>query len=115
MKQVILVRTDLKMSKGKMAVQVAHAAVSSVYRGGLTADLISMWKADGMPKTVVKVDSEEQLKALVQLALKAKLNTGFITDAGKTQFNGVATITCGWIGPNEEAKVDLITDKLKLL
>lgn len=115
MKQVILIRTDLRMSKGKMIAQGAHASVSGSMKLGVYFENISLWKAEGMPKIILKVDSEAQLKALVQLALKAKLNAGFITDAGKTTFNGVATVTCGWIGPNEDVKVDLITDRLPLL
>ena len=103
------------MSKGKMLVQAAHASVTGAIRDQANYESVSMWRADGMAKVVLKVDSEEQLKALIKLALFNKLNAGFITDAGKTEFKGVATVTSGWIGPHEDCQIDLITDKLKLL
>ncbi len=112
LKQVILVREDLNMPKGKLAVQVAHASVDAVLKSG--KKIVNLWKSQGMKKVCLKVDD---LKALQEYMDKGKvqgITTSTITDAGKTVFSG-PTITCGAIGPEFSEKIDLVTSELKTL
>ncbi|MCD6483157.1 MAG: peptidyl-tRNA hydrolase [Candidatus Aenigmarchaeota archaeon] len=111
-KQAIVVRKDIRMGKGKLAAQVAHAS--------LQAFLISdektrnEWLSEGAKKVVLKVSSLKTLLNLYEKAKKLKLPVVIIRDAGKTQVNK-GTITCIGIGPEREDKIDKITGKLKLL
>lgn len=112
MKQVILVIMSLKMDKGKLATQVAHAAVEAVLKS--PKDKIEEWNSQGMKKVVLKV---QDLKELLDLKKKAdilKLKTALITDAGKTFFDKPTT-TCLAIGPDDDKEIDKITNHLKLL
>jgi PTH2 family peptidyl-tRNA hydrolase len=111
-KQVILVRSDLKLTKGKIAAQAAHAAVEATHRAD--KDVVKEWRSQGMPKIAVKVESKEDLLKHIQFAKDAGLVTATITDAGKTCV-APGTMTCGAIGPAEEESIDRITAELKLL
>ncbi|MFP4523427.1 MAG: peptidyl-tRNA hydrolase Pth2 [Candidatus Nanoarchaeia archaeon] len=126
-KQVILVRSDLKLPKGKLAAQAAHAAVdatlkqlngargSSVGRGRQSgSDIVFVWKNQGMKKVALKVVDEKELYTYVQQAKDAGLVTAIITDAGKTVV-APGTVTCAAIGPNSESAVNTIVGGLKLL
>ena len=112
MKQVILVRSDLKMPKGKLAVQVAHASVEAVL--GSSKDKVDEWKKSGMKKIVLKVVDKEDLMYYLKKAKSYKLKTGLVTDAGKTFFD-THTTTCCAIGPDEEGKIDVVTGELKMI
>lgn len=112
MKQVILVRLDLKMSKGKTATQVSHASVETVQKSAQSK--LQEWKSVGSKKVVLKVKDEKELIKYQKLAQKAKLKTALITDAAKTHFKE-PTKTCLAIGPDDSKKIDKITGKLKLL
>lgn len=112
MKQVILVRQDLKLSKGKLAVQVAHASVDCVLKS--LRSKVDGWRKEGMKKVVLKVKDIEELYKFIQAANNAGLVTALITDAGLTQL-APGTTTCLCIGPDEDEKIDDITGKLKLL
>ena len=111
-KQVILIRADLKLPKGKIAAQAAHASVTAT----LKADKLNVryWALQGMKKIVVKVIDEKDLYKYIQQAKDKGLTTSVITDAGKTVV-APGTVTCGAIGPNEEEAVDIITEKIPLL
>ncbi len=111
-KQVIVVRNDLKMPKGKLAVQSSHASVQGV----LNSDdkIVDEWISEGSKKSVLKVKDKDELLEIKKKAEAAKLKTALITDAGKTFFEG-PTITCLAIGPDKEEKIDKITGKLKLV
>ena len=111
-KQVILVRLDLKMPKGKLAVQVAHASVDAVLKS--SARKVEAWKDEGMKKVVLKVENLTELRKYQQLAKQEKLFASLITDAGRTFF-GTSTTTCLGIGPDEEDKIDKVTAKLKMV
>ncbi len=111
-KQVIVLRTDLEIGKGKLAAQAAHASVESVLRSD--AKTVQKWRESGAKKVVLKVDSESELKKIQQQAAKAKLISVLISDAGLTQLKP-GTKTAVGIGPDNEAKIDKITGKLKLL
>ena len=96
LKQVILVRTDLKMPKGKMAVQVAHASLEAALK--VDDRILSSWKREGMKKVVLKVENKEELNKYLRKARALGIRTSLITDAGKTFFE-TKTTTCGAIGP----------------
>ena len=112
LKQVILVRNDLKMPKGKLAAQAAHASVDSVLKS--KKKIIKYWKSQGMKKVCLKVLDIKELSFYLEKAQESGLITSMITDAGKTVFHQ-PTITCGAIGPDTSEKIDRITDKLKML
>ena len=100
-KQVILIRDDLKLSKGKLAVQVAHASVDCVLKSQKSK--VDMWKKEGMKKVALKVKDLSELHKFLQLANNEGLITSLITDAGMTQIPS-GTTTCLGIGPDEEKK-----------
>ncbi|MBW9140662.1 MAG: peptidyl-tRNA hydrolase Pth2 [Candidatus Aramenus sp.] len=116
---VVMVRSDLKLGKGKIAAQVAHAAVTLVLeiiegKNEKWKEWLFRWIEEGQPKIVVKVDSLVQLNERLQKARAKGLPTTVIMDAGKTQVEP-GTITCGGIGPAEDSLIDEITGDLKLL
>jgi PTH2 family peptidyl-tRNA hydrolase len=111
-KQVILVRQDLDLPKGKLAVQVAHASVEAVHRSN--EDIIKKWRLEGMKKVVLKIKNLEDMHKYKQLAQRAGLVTAVITDAGLTTVPP-GTTTCVAIGPAEEEKIDDITGELGML
>ncbi|HSU72942.1 MAG TPA: peptidyl-tRNA hydrolase Pth2 [Candidatus Binatia bacterium] len=111
-KQVILVRDDLKLSKGKMSAQVAHAAVDAVTLSD--AEDVTKWREQGMKKSVLKVKDLVELMDYEQKAQKSGLVVAVVTDAGHTHLNP-GTITCLAIGPHDEKRIDLVTGKLKLM
>ncbi len=120
-------RKDLNMRKGKMVSQGAHAAVANIMQAGtidendvFTIDLkehkeLKAWLQSNYKKICLGADSELELVALFEKAKEMGLNCSLITDSGLTEFNGVATITCCAIGPNEDSSIDNITKGLKLL
>jgi PTH2 family peptidyl-tRNA hydrolase len=112
MKQAILVRQDLKLPKGKLAAQVAHASVEATLRSD--KDKIRAWHKEGMAKIVLKVASLKELHKYVQLAKEGGLTTAIISDAGKTVV-APGTTTCAAIGPDEDDDVDAVISELKLL
>ena len=112
MKQVILVRQDLKLPKGKMSAQCAHAAVEAVLRSD--KDKVKEWRSSGSGKIVVKVDNKEELYKYNQMAKDLRLTTALITDAGKTVI-APGTDTCVAIGPDDDDQIDKITRNLKLV
>ena len=111
-KQVILVRKDLKMPKGKLATQVAHASVEAVLES--ENKKVELWKQEGMKKIVLKVEDEKELMKYFRMAKDLKLKTSIIKDAGKTFFKE-PTITCMAIGPDEETKIDKVSMSLKMI
>jgi PTH2 family peptidyl-tRNA hydrolase len=112
LKQVILVRTDLKLPKGKLAAQAAHASVEAV----LNSDnkIVQEWRSEGMKKSVLKVTDDKELKSFFIKAKEENLKVALINDAGRT-FLKPGTTTCLGIGPDEEEKIDSVTGSLKLL
>jgi len=115
MKQAIVVRTDLKMGKGKVAAQVAHASLSAAEAAqGRRPAWYQGWKGEGQAKVVLKVDSEASLMDLFLKAKSAGLPASLIEDRGLTQVEP-GTVTCLGIGPAPDPDIDGITGKLKLL
>lgn len=114
-KQVILIRTDLKMSRGKTAVQVAHAAVSAAEKARQHHDAWwRAWLGEGQKKVVVKVKSLEELLAHHQKAQRLRLPSEVIQDRGLTEVPP-GTVTAVGIGPAPSVEVDKITGNLPLL
>jgi PTH2 family peptidyl-tRNA hydrolase len=111
-KQAIVVRTDLNLGKGKLAAQVAHAAVGSMKEANGYA--VRSWQREGGKKVVLKVAGMRRLSSLRKKAKSLKLPNYLVRDAGLTQLKP-GTVTCLGIGPAEEEKIDEITKKLKLL
>jgi peptidyl-tRNA hydrolase, PTH2 family len=114
-KQVIVVRTDLKMGKGKLAVQVAHAAVSSAEQARkYKKSWFESWLGENQAKICVKVDSEKELGILKGKIDEAGIPNSLIQDAGLTQLEP-GTTTCLGIGPLPSDLADRYTGELKLL
>ena len=136
-KQVIIIRKDLKMRKGKAIAQGAHAAMKVLLdRASILkiAEDSKIWADEWMwqfqlnekepfynwikgsfTKIVVGVDSLEELEELELKAIKDGILTAKIMDQGRTEFHGKRTITALAIGPEFSSKLDKITGNLKLL
>jgi PTH2 family peptidyl-tRNA hydrolase len=112
-KLVVLVRTDLGMGLGKLAAQVAHAAVAAALAAQGSRDFRA-WLEEGQPKVVLSVSGADQLSAIAAAADAAGLPVHVIRDAGRTQLVP-GTPTCCGVGPAESARVDAITGGLSLL
>lgn len=124
-KQVIVMRKDLGMRKGKMIAQGAHASLKVLTDRRLTSDehtysisltpALAAWLTGRFTKVCVSVDSEAALVAVVERAKAANVPVALIVDAGKTEFHGVPTKTCCAVGPAWTDEVDAITGELPLL
>ncbi|MBN2014506.1 MAG: peptidyl-tRNA hydrolase [Candidatus Altiarchaeota archaeon] len=110
MKQVIVVRKDLRLSKGKLAAQVAHAAVEAAEKSKWRKE----WMRDMQKKSVLGCSNLEELMGIYEEAKKTGLPVSLISDAGRTEIPP-GTVTCVGIGPAPEEDIDKITGKLKLL
>jgi len=111
-KQVILVREDLKLPKGKLSSQVAHASVDSALKSD--KKIIELWKKEGGKKVILKVKDEKELFKYKQMAEDLGLKTALIQDAGHTVLEP-GTITCLGIGPDLDEKIDKVSGKLKMM
>jgi PTH2 family peptidyl-tRNA hydrolase len=130
-KQIIVVRKDLKMRKGKISAQVAHASMkvildhmSKTYMGDISTTFtltvynhtsLHDWLLGQFTKVVVGCNSIEELLNLKHEAEKRNIWNTLIKDSGKTEFHGIPTYTCLAIGPDLSWKIDDITKHLKLL
>lgn len=129
-KQVIIIRKDLNMRKGKMIAQGSHASMAvvlnEIYKQR-NEDIVEVqgswekgnpfhsWLSGSFTKICVSVNSLEELLEIKKKADEAGLPNALIIDAGFTEFNGVPTETCMAIGPANADDIDLITGNLKLL
>ena len=135
-KQVIVIRKDLKMRRGKEIAQGSHASMaflSNRIRKELdqkhplpwagTVKLLDVlhlseqeieWIKNSFAKVTVRVNSEEELMEVKQKAEDEGLVCELIVDSGKTEFDGVPTPTCIAIGPDDAEKIDKVTGDLKL-
>ncbi len=115
LKQVIIVRKDLKLSKGKTAVQVAHASLGAYERAFKTRkNYIEDWEREGQKKVVLSIDTLEEMEELRKKAMALKLPTCLIQDAGLTELEP-GTTTALAIGPAPEAEIDKVTGQLETL
>lgn len=131
-KQVIVVRKDLNMRKGKIAAQVAHASMkvlldrmpkfktdynnetrTLIYEENSALD---KWLNGIFTKIVVSVDSKDELLTLHKIInTKSNIPNALITDCGLTEFHDIPTATCLAIGPDWPETIDKFTSHLKLL
>ncbi|MCL2608172.1 MAG: peptidyl-tRNA hydrolase Pth2 [Methanomassiliicoccaceae archaeon] len=114
-KMVIAVRADLRMSIGKTAAQVAHAAVNcSLASKKKDPDSFERWMSGGCPKIVLKVNSEAELFEVKMTADALGIVNSVVTDAGRTEI-APGSVTCVAVGPDTETKVDKVTGHLSML
>ncbi|KAF5133838.1 Peptidyl-tRNA hydrolase 2, mitochondrial [Metarhizium anisopliae] len=119
-KLVLVVRTDLGMTKGKMAAQCSHATLACYKALARSAPdsaerkLLQRWEKRGQAKIAVQVKSEAELMDLRRKALDAGLTAEVIQDAGRTQIDPGSVTVLG-VGPAPKSAVDKITGHLKLL
>ena len=114
-KQVIVVRTDLRMGRGKTCAQVAHASLSAAeYALRYNQDWFESWKDEGQKKVVVKGKDQAHLFDIYEKARGLGFPAYIVKDAGLTQLPP-GTVTAVAVGPAPEADVDKITGELKLL
>lgn len=127
-KQVILIRRDLKMRRGKEIAQGSHAAMEFLVEsirlqlmncGGRDvqfhlSEKEHVWFTQGTAKVCLQVTSEAELLEHHQKALEAGLKSCLIQDSGRTEFHGIPTYTACAIGPDLGAKIDDITGQLSL-
>ena len=129
-KQVIILRKDLNMRKGKMVAQGAHASMAVLLnQGSMQKDTghndgrytikmnedMQEWLEGSFAKICVSVNSEEELLLMYSKAGNAGLPCSLIKDIGFTEFNGKETLTAVAIGPAQATEIDKITGELKLL
>ena len=135
-KMVLVMRKDLKVRRGKECAQAGHASMAWLtnrIRGlksfskrlkylftGNIYELLDFtpaekeWVDTSFAKVVVQVDSLDKLREIELLAANACLEVNLITDSGRTEFDGVPTITCIGIGPDEVDKINKVTGELSL-
>jgi PTH2 family peptidyl-tRNA hydrolase len=129
-KQVIVMRKDLNMRKGKMVAQGAHASlgdllslmsfIESDNKKIMTLEIekgspLEQWLNEGFTKICVSVNSESELFDIYDKAKELNIPCVLIRDAGLTEFNGIPTYTCCAVGPDDEENVDKVTGELPLL
>ena len=125
LKQMIVIRRDLKMRRGKEIAQGAHAALGFLLpsnKSELTQQMhIQLseaeinWLKGGQRKVCVRVNSEEELLAIHQKAQEVGVKSCLIQDSGKTEFAGQPTYTCLALGPDLATNLDPITGELELM
>lgn len=133
-KQVLVVRKDLNMRKGKIAAQAAHASMGAILKKArenwltkilsffgcktlvldLTDPQMGPWLSGRFKKITVYVNSEEELLAVYNQAESLGLMCSLIQDAGLTEFGGVLTYTAVAVGPDIDKNIDVVTSKLPL-
>ncbi|MCE5299136.1 MAG: peptidyl-tRNA hydrolase Pth2 [Methanoregulaceae archaeon] len=111
-KQCLVVRSDLRMSCGKMCAQAAHAAILAYERSDAASR--RKWYNEGQKKVVLKVAGERTLFELKTIAESAGIAAALIQDAGMTEVPP-GTITALGLGPARSEELDKITGDLSLL
>ena len=112
-KLCILIRDDLKMSKGKVLAQVSHSVVDATIKAYTQSQLFFKWKQDGEKIVILKVPNEKTLMYIMDIAGRKGVNCGFTRDAGLTEVSP-GTITVGFVGPDYDNKIEKLTGQLKL-
>ena len=126
-KQVIVIRRDLRMRRGKEIAQGAHAStawladrvVQGIMPNGAVDHVVlspaeRAWLETSFRKVTVKVNSEDELMAVYRKAIEAGLVVHLVTDRGLTEFGGIPTRTCLAVGPDYDDLVDPVTGDLEL-
>jgi len=124
-KQLIIIRKDLGMNKGKLAAQAAHASLGAILSiADKSAErviidcskdpAVNAWLNGAFAKIALAVNSEEELEQCYKIAKENGFPCAYIVDNGTTVFNGVKTPTCLGIGPVESEKLDTLFGHLHL-
>ncbi|TEY84250.1 hypothetical protein BOTCAL_0018g00270 [Botryotinia calthae] len=116
-KLVLVVRTDLGMTKGKIAAQCSHATLAcykTISRQPVNSLILRRWEREGQAKVALQVKSEDELQILQAQAISLGVVAEQIADAGRTQIASGSHTVLG-IGPAPKSVIDQITGKLKLL
>lgn len=114
MKLVLVVRSDLKMGKGKAAAQCSHATLKAYKQlQKKNKNILRAWEMNGQPKVVVKIEDEASMLELSSLAREVGLTVSIIQDAGRTQIAAGSRTVVG-IGPGPVDLIDQVTGHLKL-
>ncbi len=137
-KQMIVMRRDLKMRKGKIAAQAGHACVEAVLMAlakegrldqvrvndpgtwvyldddATETTALSDWFDAGVAKVCVYVDSEEELLDLAARGRELGFVCALVRDAGLTEFHGESTFTCLAFEPLRASQIDPLTGDLPL-
>ena len=133
-KQVIVMRKDLKMRKGKEISQGSHSALAFITRKlsknskfegliwwvikflfrSVSDKAVLEWIDSSYAKICLQVNSRDELLEIYERAKKLKLECHLVVDSGKTEFHGIPTETCLCIGPNYSEEIDKITGNLSL-
>ncbi|MFX1465712.1 MAG: peptidyl-tRNA hydrolase Pth2 [Promethearchaeota archaeon] len=114
-KMVMVIRTDLKMSKGKMIVQACHAAVeSSEVAKRENREVWKKWRNGNSKKVALRIESLDELLELYNNTLQLKISCALIKDAGLTELPPGTTTALG-IGPDKSEVIDKITGQLQLI
>ncbi|KAA8916217.1 hypothetical protein TRICI_001614 [Trichomonascus ciferrii] len=113
-KMVLVVRSDLKMGKGKVAAQCAHAAVACYKSIARTnPEILQRWETLGQAKVTLKCNSEEEMNLLQGIAKSLNITARIIHDAGRTQIAAGSATVLG-IGPAPKSAIDQVTGELAL-
>ncbi|KAL0940964.1 peptidyl-trna hydrolase 2 [Colletotrichum truncatum] len=122
-KLVLVVRTDLGMTKGKMAAQASHATLAC-YKSlsnaaardpsSPAAKILSRWERLGQAKIAVQIKNQEEMLELMGKARSLGITAEVIADAGRTQIEAGSLTVLG-VGPAPRSLVDQVTSHLKLL
>ncbi len=114
-KQAIIIRADLEMSRGKIAAQAAHASLMSYFEAEkMDRKIVHMWLDTGEKKIVLKVTDEEALVKLYKAFKFREVPCALVTDAGLTEIPPGSKTALG-IGPWPSSKINEFTSGLKLL
>jgi peptidyl-tRNA hydrolase, PTH2 family len=112
---VVVVRGELRLTPGKAAVQVAHAAVMLVQRAERDApQVLKTWLAEGQKKIALEVATLGELEDVERKARARGLPTVWVEDAGLTEVPP-GTRTCLGVGPARTDDLDPVTGELALL
>lgn len=124
--QYILVRSDIKMSKGKTAAQVAHAAVECYIKLfdkiieskkgeelSYFMEVRHKWLSTGTKKVVLDAGSISRLDGIIA-SLDDDIIAHVVVDQGRTEIEP-DTITCVGVGPDYASKLTPMFQDLELL
>ena len=119
-KQVIVMRKDLNMRKGKLIAQGSHASLGTIMNYVKNnqcsfPEVVEEWLQGSHTKICVYVTSEQDLVDIAVQALIENVNYHLVEDLGLTEFNGVKTLTCLALGPDYPEILDPLTGHLPLL
>jgi len=110
----LLVRNDLEMTPGKVAVQCAHAAVDcSLQARKIIPQIFEMWRNTGSRKICLVALDEEDILYWKEKCNEVGLVHSLVRDAGRTEVPS-ETITVLGVGPAHKTSLDDLFSNLDL-